>query len=244
MDNENYFDHPDFLEMGEITDPTHEFYGKTNEERELEIIKLYGQCEDYPDTTSAINIWNVENVNIYGGQIKGRFNYARDQKRIINKEKYGEIDLTNVEKNYRKHQLNWANELVPVKKHHEFESGIGICWGRNIVIDNVQISDIKGDAIGVTYLGGSGQINSSSDNVVIQNCLFHDCRRQGASLCGCSNTFVSNCKIHDIKGKMPQGGIDIEPDSPGHRYWGIAKNITIENCDIFKCGGAWNVEGT
>lgn len=36
------------------------------------------------------------------------------------------------------------------------------------------------------------------------------------------------------------GGIDIEPDSPCHElYWGVAKNITIKNCHIFDCGGAW-----
>lgn len=76
----------------------------------------------------------------------------------------------------------------------------------------------------------------NSKNVVIDNIVIHNNRRQGISICDCSNVTISNFEIYNIginlgtiQGTDPRSAIDIEPN-----FWD-AHNITIENGYIHDC---------
>lgn len=107
---------------------------------------------------------------------------------------------------------------------HEWGQGIQINGSHNIVINNVEISDCTGDAIATAWL--EYKLNSSDyiqedmgSYIYVHSCNLHHCRRQGISLTGSNDIFISNNKIHHIgkaddnvtvDGTAPMFGIDIE----------------------------------
>lgn len=101
--------------------------------------------------------------------------------------------------------------------------GIGIRAAKNITIENMEIYNCWSDSIIVGYNQGV-----DCSNVKILNCVLHDNKRQGISIVGCNSALISGCEIYNISGKMPQSGIDIEPDGDVAR----ANNITIDSCYI------------
>lgn len=115
--------------------------------------------------------------------------------------------------------------------------GIDIIASDNVLIDNVDISDMRGDAIVVNgiYVTVDGKTvcqSEYSNRITIQNCHLHDCARQGISMLAGNNVTISNNTIHDIWGNAPKGGIDIEPlDDCDDVH-----DIIVENCRIYDCG--------
>lgn len=107
----------------------------------------------------------------------------------------------------------------------EFGFGVYIQGGKNITIANMEVCDFWGDAVLIGYDASSG-VNPK--NVIISNCVLHDCRRQGVSVVGGEKVVIRDCEIYNIRGTNPQYGIDIEPDS----LVGYAKDITIDSCYI------------
>ncbi|MED0978648.1 right-handed parallel beta-helix repeat-containing protein [Bacillus paramycoides] len=107
---------------------------------------------------------------------------------------------------------------------HEWGQGIQINGSHNIVINNVEISDCTGDAIATAWL--EYKLNSSDyiqedmgSYIYIHSCNLHHCRRQGISLTGSNDIYISSNKIHHIgkadddvtvDGTAPMFGIDIE----------------------------------
>ncbi|RCW42500.1 right-handed parallel beta-helix repeat-containing protein [Paenibacillus prosopidis] len=71
-----------------------------------------------------------------------------------------------------------------------------------------------------------------SKNVVVQNSEFSFNRRQGITVGGADNVLITNNSLHDMKGTMPQSGIDLEGGfgENGNRN----SNITIKSNKFYK----------
>lgn len=117
--------------------------------------------------------------------------------------------------------------------------GIDVIASENVLIDNVDISEFRGDAIvlnGIynTVNGVTLCTTEYSKRITIQNCHLHGCDRQGISVLAGNNVTISNNIIHNIWGSAPKGGIDIEPlDACDEVH-----EIIVDNCHIFDCGQA------
>ncbi|NOV00208.1 right-handed parallel beta-helix repeat-containing protein [Paenibacillus planticolens] len=63
----------------------------------------------------------------------------------------------------------------------------------------------------------------------IDKCNIHDCRRLGVSITGAKHVYITECKIHHIKGTAPQGAIDIEDMYEFNQYIYIDSNNFHDN---------------
>ena len=100
----------------------------------------------------------------------------------------------------------------------EWNHGIQILGCKRVTVRDIRVAKCTGDGICV----GGGTSDMVVDNVVCtQN------RRQGLSLTQCSNIKVYDSEFSYTKGTSPECGIDIEPD-PGH----TCSSIHIENCRL------------
>lgn len=105
----------------------------------------------------------------------------------------------------------------------EWGHGIAILNGSNAVtVRDITIQKCVGDGISIGH---------TCSDVYIDNILSTENRRQGVSVGG-DNWTIANSEISYISGTSPEGGIDVEADSPG-----AADNGTIHNCHIHHCDG-------
>lgn len=114
--------------------------------------------------------------------------------------------------------------------------GIDVIESENVLIDNVDISEMRGDAIIVngiydTVDGVTQCMSEYSNGITIQNCNLHDCERQGITVLAGNNVVMNNNSFHDITGSAPRSGIDIEPLDDCDDVHGI----TIQNCTFVGC---------
>lgn len=184
-------------------------------------IKVFGNGPDGWITkgfSNAFSVYQCENVEIHGGKIVGG---------TVRKYYQGAYyDPDWVDPN------NQNDRILPVQCY-----GIDVIASDNVLIDNVDISDMRGDAIVVNgiYVTVDGKTvcqSEYSNRITIQNCHLHDCARQGISMLAGNNVTISNNTIHDIWGNAPRGGIDIEPlDDCDDVH-----DIIVENCRIYDCG--------
>lgn len=105
----------------------------------------------------------------------------------------------------------------------EWGMGINIKRAKNIIVTGLSIKDCWGDCI---YVGGGSQ------NVVIENCVIDNGRRQGISITKGNDIIIRNCKVLNVGGTNPGYAIDIEPNKDC-----TVNNITIENVVIEGCEG-------
>ena len=105
-----------------------------------------------------------------------------------------------------------------------FGYGIRISECTDITIENIEILDCWGDGIITESTDG---LTGDNKNIKIVNCVIHDCRRQGISVVIGSDVVIDKCEIHNIKGTLPESGIDIESNGQQDVY-----NIRITNCYI------------
>lgn len=99
---------------------------------------------------------------------------------------------------------------------------IGIFNSKNILVDGVKLVKAGGDGIII----GGGVTNESQD-VIINNCVIDNARRNGISIVGgVDNIKIKNCVIKNTNGAIPQLGIDIETWSPEL----INRNIEVSGC--------------
>lgn len=124
-----------------------------------------------------------------------------------------------------KHTYNQENG-----KTHEGGYGISIIDCKNVKLTNLEIYNMTGDGIN---LYGANKGEKIDDDVVIENCNIHDCRRQGITI-GCGeNITIQNNEIHNIRGTAPQSGIDIE----GNFQSEITDKVIINNNKIYDIEG-------
>lgn len=144
---------------------------------------------------------------------------------------YNIISLTDVE-----NVVIRGGNIIGERESHEdtygeFGFGIGIYECNRIIIDNVDISQCWGDGI---IIDSKNETSGENNNISINNCIIHDCRRQGISyIIGGNNNTITNCHIYNISGTAPQSGIDIEPNTEDP-----AKQLIIDECTIHDTVGA------
>lgn len=111
---------------------------------------------------------------------------------------------------------------------HEFGYGIAI-FDSTCTVDNMEISDMTGDAIATK--------SGIASTVQILNSKLHHCRRQGITVMNSDTVIVKNCHIHHIgtfdgiNGAAPEAGIDIEPASGTFKV----ENMQIIDTVIEEC---------
>jgi polygalacturonase len=98
----------------------------------------------------------------------------------------------------------------------EWNHGMQIVNAKRVTVRDLRVSKCTGDGI---CIGGY------SNDVVIQNIVSTENRRQGLSITNCSNIKVYDSEFSYTHGTSPECGIDIEPD-PGYS----CSNVWIENC--------------
>lgn len=108
----------------------------------------------------------------------------------------------------------------------EWGMGIGIYSSKNITIQNLTITNCWGDCI---YIGQTKIAPEHySENVLIENVICKDGRRQGLSLTAGKDITIKDCTFEGtgtIKYTAPGAGVDIEPNIIN----AVIQNVTLEN---------------
>lgn len=123
------------------------------------------------------------------------------------------------------HLIGNHSRLVMNKKEYttgEWRMGISIVGSSNISIKNLTIEGSGGDGI---YIDGN-KTKTFSNNILIENVVSRNNKRQGISIISAKDVIVRDSKFSHTKGTLPEAGLDIEPDS----YKDIIQNIYFENC--------------
>lgn len=83
-------------------------------------------------------------------------------------------------------------------------------------MDIENASNVTISGIACNNSGGDGAYVRASTNVVIEDCIFNNNRRQGSSITGQVNhVYYLRDHFTDTNGTAPQSGIDIEPNGAG-----------------------------
>ena len=149
---------------------------------------------------TVFNLGDVENVSIYGGNIVGD----------------------------RNDHLKKYPKLRRGDPEYNGETGWGILMksSENILIDDINIQDMWGDAID---LFASKESTKPNKDIVIRNSVLSNNRRQGISIENVENLVIENNIIKGTKGTDPSAGVNIEPADFKHHNLRSAKNIKIRN---------------
>jgi len=105
----------------------------------------------------------------------------------------------------------------------EWGMGIDIRESSMVRISNVTIRNAWGDGI---YIGRTLGVNGTNKNIVIENVVCDNNRRQGISLITGENVLIENSILENTHGTPPQFGIDLQPDDTSLE---MLKNIVIRN---------------
>lgn len=94
-------------------------------------------------------------------------------------------------------------------------------------VSNVRLSNLKAErAGGDGFYVGPGVGLSYSQNVVLEQCVAEDCRRQGCSIVSGIDVWLKESAFNNTIGNLPEAGIDLEPDNNNHEM----QNINVLNC--------------
>lgn len=119
-----------------------------------------------------------------------------------------------------------GGQILGDRKTHIFDSNSTDEWGHGIqilgckavTIRDLRVADCTGDGV---------EVGGGSYDVVIDNIVSTNNRRQGLSITQAQKVRVYDSEFSFTNGTSPECGIDIEPDLPAY-----AKDIVIANCDI------------
>ena len=92
---------------------------------------------------------------------------------------------------------------------------IGVAGSKNVLIEDMDISEARWDSIGVgQYYDSEQKQRFSSEDVTVRNCKLHHDGRSAMSITGCIRFICADCVTHDLQGEIGQVGsaIDLEPD--------------------------------
>lgn len=107
----------------------------------------------------------------------------------------------------------------------EWRHGISLRASNNIKICDLTIKDSGGDGI---YIAGLGE-GTATNNVIIENIISTNNKRQGLSIISGRNIKIINSKFTNTKGTLPGAGLDIEPNRASDKV----ENIIFDSC-VFK----------
>lgn len=103
----------------------------------------------------------------------------------------------------------------------EWGMGVYIAGGENLTIKGISINDCWGDCVYVT---------KNAKNVVIEDCIIDNGRRQGISIISAQNVLIRNCSIRNINGTNPAYAIDVEPNKGDKIADVLVENVAVNNC--------------
>lgn len=119
---------------------------------------------------------------------------------------------------------------------HEFGYGIYVYYSNKVVISNMNISQMTGDAV----INKTGTSSGTTNYTLIENSELSYSRRQGLSVLDTDKIELNNVYIHHIgtfdgiNGTAPKSGIDVEPASGTKVVNSIVlNNVKIENTESF-----------
>lgn len=113
----------------------------------------------------------------------------------------------------------WKHDYSPVNDikgrpadSHDWGHVMSVSGGKNILIENITLSNSTGDCFGVhganirSADGVHGDINNMSENVTLRNATIKEARRNGMSLLDGEDILIENCNIMDTgQGDNPPG---------------------------------------
>ena len=131
-------------------------------------------------------------------------------------------------------EIKGGGTIIGDKHNHtgetgEWGMGIDLKRARNVSISGLTIKDCWGDCI---YVGGK------STNVIIENCLLDNGRRQGVSITSADDVTIRECKITNVEGTAPEYAIDVEPNKGN-----VVDHVTIDRVTVRDCKGGFLVLG-
>lgn len=106
----------------------------------------------------------------------------------------------------------------------EWRHSIGLREATNVSVRGFKIEESGGDAI---YIGGV-DIGTYSQNISIRDITIDGAKRQGISVVSAEDVCIDNVDISNIKGTIPETGIDFEPNKIVDRI----VNVTLSNSRI------------
>lgn len=140
------------------------------------------------------------------------------------KERYCIFQLQNESENI----IISGGNIVGERNEHtgtsgEWGMGIDIRANKNVIIKNIKISNCWGD--GIMIANNINDLSIPSTNILLDNVICDNNRRQGISVCGANNLKINNCSLMNTNGTAPQSGIDFEPNDENTPM----KNIFVNN---------------
>jgi hypothetical protein len=128
------------------------------------------------------------------------------------------------------------HDYTTIQHSHEFGYGVVINGSKNILIRDMTIEQMTGDAIAMGASHGGFDDRHRSRNVRISNCEMAHNRRQGISIGHAWYVEIDSNYIHDIgitedgiKGTAPGCGIDIEPGGEPPVWNELASFVNIHH---------------
>lgn len=127
--------------------------------------------------------------------------------------------------------VSGCGKIVGDKDEHngttgEWGFGVSIVDSFDIFVNGLTIKDCWGDSVYVRE-----NTTGAVKNIVVSDCILTGSRRQGVSVIGGSFIKILRCKIANINGTLPKGGIDLEPNPGGSPI----SFVWIEGCHISSC---------
>lgn len=123
--------------------------------------------------------------------------------------------------------IHGKGSIVGDRSSHEGDEGE---WGMGIRLHNATDVTVKGLTIADCW-GDCVYIGGNCERIKIDSCLLCGSRRQGISITKADGVTVTDCRIADISGTMPQYAIDIEPNLRCVVDHVLIQNVTVENCE-------------
>ena len=153
------------------------------------------------------------------------------EKGVVLKQVATSLKQYNVIRIYNKKNVKIeGGEILGDRESHtgsdgEWGYGIAISGGENISIKNLKVSNLWGDGINIQHVNVNNETEISK-NILLENIISDNNRRQGMSIEGGDGLYFYNCEFVNTNGTPPQCGVDIEP-------WhseSIVKNVLFYKC--------------
>lgn len=115
-----------------------------------------------------------------------------------------------------------GDRLAHTGSKGEWGMGINFRKASHATLSGLTIKECWGDCI---YVG------KNSSNIVIEDCLLDNSRRQGISVTSADGITIRNCNITNISGTNPQYAIDIEPNRQCVVDHVFITHVNVKNCE-------------
>jgi hypothetical protein len=99
--------------------------------------------------------------------------------------------------------------------HSEGRHGVAIYGSRDVLLDGLTVTETGGDGVYISNV--LGQLGTPNVNISVLNCNLTANYRNAMSVISVRGLRVTNTTLALSRGTPPEGGIDMEPNSPENR---------------------------